>query len=287
MLKIAAVVVLYNPELSVIQNINSYVNQVEKLYVVDNSAVLDDSLLEKIKSLDIVEYICNTTNLGIATALNIAAKKAVSEGFDYFLTMDQDSKASEELVEMLMSILQSSENIGIVAAEPLNINFRNEFDNENEIEKEVLFTITSGNLVSLAAYKSVGGFMEELFIDHVDHEFCLRLHRNDYKVIRTNRTHIFHKIGNPTQKKIFYWIFYPLHHSPLRIYYRTRNRFYVSRIYRESFPEYAKIDLKNFIREVFEIIAFEKNVLRKIKMIVIGYIHYKKNQFGKYPDEVN
>jgi len=148
--------------------------------------------------------------------------------------------------------------------------------------KDVLFTITSGNLLSLDAYKSVGGFLDMLFIDHVDHEYCLRLNKNNYKVIRTNRVLVYHKLGNTNRRKFFRWIFYPSHHPPLRLYYRTRNRFLVDNLYKKSFPEYIKRDRRNFIRELFEIIAFEKNIWAKIKMIFQGYIDYKKNRFGKY-----
>lgn len=168
MFNIAAVVVLYNPELSVIKNINSYVDQVEKLYVVDNSVKLDISIFEKIKSLDNVEYSSNKTNLGIASALNIAAKKAIEDGFEYLLTMDQDSKASEGMVQQLLRMFELNNKLGIAAAESIDCDFQDEHQ-INKYEKEVLFTITSGNLLSLEAYKSVGGFLDELFIDHVDY----------------------------------------------------------------------------------------------------------------------
>jgi rhamnosyltransferase len=49
MSKIAAVVILYNPELSILENIKSYIDQVEKLYVVDNSEASNESLIQEIK----------------------------------------------------------------------------------------------------------------------------------------------------------------------------------------------------------------------------------------------
>jgi rhamnosyltransferase len=53
-------------------------------------------------------------------------------------------------------------------------------------------------------------------------------------------------------------------------------------LYRKAFPEYVRRDKRNFIRELFEIIVFEKKILAKISMIIKGYIDYKKNRFGKY-----
>jgi len=281
MVRIAALVILYNPDKNNLDNINSYINQVEKVIIVDNSELSNEVLFAK-ASFKNFEYIFNDSNIGVAAALNIGAKKAIEQGFDYLLTMDQDSKADEAMVFKLLELMQSSERIGIVSAEHYDKDIHNLIEPENLFVKNVLSTITSGNLLSLNAYKILGGFLDQLFIDHVDHEYCLRLNQNNYKVIKTNEVLVFHKLGNSKRRKFFRWIFYPSNHSPLRLYYRTRNRLFVDNLYRKSFPEYIRRDRRNFIRELFEIIAFDKNVWAKIKMILQGYIDYKKNHFGKY-----
>jgi len=281
MVRIAALVILYNPDKNILDNINSYINQVEKIIIVDNSELSNEALLAN-ASFKNFEYIFNNSNIGVAAALNIGAKMAIEQGFDYLLTMDQDSKADEAMVFKLLELMQSSERIGIVSAEHYDKDIHNPIEPENLFVKNVLFTITSGNLLRLNAYKIVGGFLDQLFIDHVDHEYCLRLNQNNYKVIKTNEVLVFHKLGNSNRRKFFRWTFYPSNHSPLRLYYRTRNRLFVDKLYRKAFPEYVRRDKRNFIRELFEIIVFEKKILAKISMIIKGYIDYKKNRFGKY-----
>ena len=282
MARIAALVILYNPDKNILDNINSFVNQVDKVFIVDNSELLNQVLVNNLASIKNVEYIFNNSNIGVAAALNIGAQKAIDQGFDFLLTMDQDSKATNGMVEELLSINQSSKNVGIVSAEHLDIDIQSQPKPENVYVKDVLSTITSGNILCLDAYKSVGGFLDKLFIDHVDHEYCLRLLKNNYKVIKTNRVLVFHKLGNSNRRKFFRWTFYPSNHSPLRLYYRTRNRLFVDKLYRKAFPEYVRRDKRNFIRELFEIIVFEKKILAKISMIIKGYIDYKKNLYGKY-----
>lgn len=281
MVRIAAVVILYNPDKNILDNINSYINQVEKVIIVDNSEFSNEGLLTN-ASFKNFEYIFNNSNIGVAAALNIGAQKAIDQGFDFLLTMDQDSKADDGMVNELLNLIQSSDRIGIVSAEHFDKDIQYQPKPENLYNKNVLSTITSGNLLCLNAYKNVGGFLNQLFIDHVDHEYCLRLNKYNYKVIKTNKVLVFHKLGNSSRKKFFRWIFYPSNHSPLRLYYRTRNRLFVDNFYRKSFPEYIKRDRRNFIRELFEIIAFERNVWVKIRMILLGYIDYKKKHFGKY-----
>lgn len=281
MVRIAALVILYNPDKNILENISSYINQVEKVIIVDNSELSNEVLLSN-ATFKNFEYIFNNSNIGVAAALNLGAKMAVDQGFDYLLTMDQDSKADEAMVFKLLVLMQSSDRIGIVSAEHYDKDIHNPIKPENFFVKNVLSTITSGNLLSLNAYKITGGFLDQLFIDHVDHEYCLRLNQKNYKVIKTNEVLVFHKLGDSNRKKFFRWIFFPSHHSPLRLYYRTRNRFFVDNLYRKSFPEYVKRDRRNFIRELFEIVAFEKNVWQKIRMILKGYVDCKKNRFGKY-----
>ena len=81
---------------------------------------------------------------------------AVEQGFDYLLTMDQDSKADEAMVFKLLELMQSTERIGIVSAEHYDKDIHNPIKPENFFVKNVLSTITSGNLLSLNAYKITG-----------------------------------------------------------------------------------------------------------------------------------
>ena len=103
--------------------------------------------------------------------------------------------------------------------------------------------MTSGNLVNLDAFRQVGPFMDELFIDSVDHEYCIRLQINGYKVIQLNGVLLEHTLGE-RRKHLF---IYPLNffkknksivsykivnnHNYIRKYYMVRNRLYVSRKY--------------------------------------------------------
>jgi rhamnosyltransferase len=277
--KVAAVVVFYNPDDLVMGNINSYINQVDKLFVVDNSENINNNLAEKINLLDNAKYVYNKSNIGIAAALNIGARIALEEGFDYLLTMDQDSKATPGMVEKLTEIMISSDEIGIVAAEHINPDIRQKPGAGNA--EEILFTMTSGNLVSLTAYEKTGGYLEKLFIDHVDHEYCLRLNKLGYKVIKASDAILYHKVGNASRKKFLNHYLYPTNHSPIRIYYRMRNRLYVDNLYKKLFPEYLREDRRNMKREFLEIILYDSNKLRKIKMMLKGYIDYRKKRFGK------
>ena len=277
MSKAAGIVVLYNPPSNILININSYIDQVEKLFIVDNSDKINNELVNKIKPLKKVEYINNNSNLGIAAALNIAANKAISEEFEYLLTMDQDSSAPEDLVDNLIKLFNKYPKAAIVTPFHLNKGFT--LPSFKCIEEELPFTMTSGNLLSLSKFQVSGEFLEKLFIDFIDHEYCLRLRSNGFKIIRTNKFYINHNMGKLKKENIIGIDLFPSHHSSKRYYYRFRNRLYINKIYKKKFPDYVKDDKKRFFREIVEIILFEKNRVENLKMIYRGYKDYKKNNY--------
>ena len=98
---ICGTVVLYNPLENVKDNILSYLDLLDKLYVVDNSVNQDNQYL--LPSSNKIVYINNKDNLGIAKALNIAFERAIKDGYTWVLTMDQDSKFLDDNFEKLIS----------------------------------------------------------------------------------------------------------------------------------------------------------------------------------------
>jgi len=68
-------------------------DQVDKLYIIDNSEKQNSPLFEKIRLPKKLEYVWNRSNLAFAAALNLGANRAINQRFDYLLTMDQDSEA--------------------------------------------------------------------------------------------------------------------------------------------------------------------------------------------------
>ncbi len=280
-LKIAGIVILYYPPEDLIGNIQTYINQLDKLYVIDNSDNVNHSLVEKVKKLNKAEYIWNKTNIGIAAALNIGVQKAIKEGYDYLLTMDQDSEASPFMISNLLECFSYDNKIAAVSPVlkyPLgkNIDYKN-----MRPCKQVFSAWTSGNLVDINIFKIAGGYREDFFIDYVDHEFCLRLNKMGYKIYICYNTFLTHRLGNPEEKNLIFRKVYPSNHSALRHYYRTRNRFYLKRDYKDIIPGFFVQDNKDFWKSVLKAILFEKNKLKKIEYFILGYIDYRRNKLGK------
>jgi len=280
---VAGVVVLYNPEPVVVDNIQTYYASVEKLYVIDNTEHAAKEIIDEIsRRLPNAEYIPFNENLGIAKALNEAATRAIQEGFEWILTMDQDSSASAGMVENLLKVTSKVKHtmVGIIAPQYIDDPIPSA-SNGNAVE-EALTTITSGNLLNLVAFSDVGPFREELFIDFVDIDYCLRLNLKGYKVLISNQVKLEHQLGSASCHSFFGRRLCTSNHNYIRRYYITRNRLAILKEYKNVCPDFYQSEKnKNFI-EITKLILFEKNKLKKIKSILEGYIDFKRNKFGKY-----
>ena len=278
-MKIAATIIIYNPEEQVLSNVYSYLDQVDILYIIDNSDITNNQLINKIKENNKVKYISNNGNKGIAKALNVAAETAILDGYQILMTMDQDSTPSKQMISKITEFIEKNDinNIGIIS--PLHVIKSTTHLPEKEVE-ELDMIMTSGNFLNLDIFIKNGPFLEELFIDHVDHEYCLRLRKNGYKIIRLNNAILEHKLGNLKDVRFLHKRTQLNYHNPIRNYYFYRNGFYVSNKYPE-FPKFRKYIINNLKEHIIFSVLFYDNKLIRIKMLLKAFMDYKRNKLGK------
>lgn len=279
MKNIAAVVVLYNPDDTIFKNIPTYLDEVETLFIVDNSETTDLASMNKLKNLSPkIVYIDNRENQGIAHALNVGADSAIEHGSKWLLTMDQDSKFEKNaLFEMLQWIqINETTKVGIVSP----VHHEDEVDNHDFIMD--LNTMTSGCLLNLSIFQKIGPFDTKLFIDSVDTEYCLRLNSLGYNIKRLRSIVLKHNLGEQTREKLLFVTFTVSNHSSLRRYYIMRNRLYTWQKYYDKFPKFVRYEQWATTKECIKIILGERKKVEKFKMMWRGYIDFKRNRFGKY-----
>jgi rhamnosyltransferase len=273
---IAGMIVLFQPAMVVLKNVMTYIDQVEKLYVLDNSTVYNQSLINQLKLIRKIEYINNGGNQGIAHALNRGCNRALADGFEWILTMDQDTSVPGDMIKSFLDFAgtRTFENIGILCPSHSKIPVENQ-----EKFIEVKETITSANLLRLFAFKETGGFKEDLFIDYVDHEFCMRLRKKDFLIYESTNIKVIHELGELLTKVFFGRAFSITYHSPLRLYYIVRNGFAVSRMYPEN-KDFKKSVRKVFFAELGKSLIFYNRKKDSLLAIWYGFIDFKRGRLG-------
>jgi rhamnosyltransferase len=229
---VMAVVVTYGPGAELGANLEAIRDQAGAVVVVDNGSA-NAAWVERTARAGGCRFIGNDVNLGIATALNQGVRMARTEGFAWLATFDQDSLIAPGALAGLLAIHESHpqrERIAILAMSHRDRATQRAYHQpwdileETPIWRSLRATITSGSLTPLWVFDKVGMFDDRLFIDSVDHEFCLRCRRDSLLVIEARSQAMDHSIGAITEHNFLWRRVACTNHSPTRRYYMTRNQ---------------------------------------------------------------
>jgi rhamnosyltransferase len=274
---LAGVVVFYNPDGRVEDNLRSYLPELGLLTVVDNSPESSPRLVEFLSRFDNVVYRWDGVNRGIATALNVGAEEALRRGFRRLLTMDQDSRFEPGALRTLVEAAEPlwSRGVGLVSPAHVLAGKDPEYRSGVSFAEEAM---TSGNLLDLGAYRAAGPFLDKLFIDFVDFEYCQRLRAKGYRIAIAHDARLAHPVGARTKVRLLGLSFHPTHHSPLRHYYMMRNRFYLW----ARFPRFFLRTAHSAAITVTRTFLFEERRGEKLKMLVRGTLDFLRGRYGPY-----
>ena len=283
--KIAGCVVLYNPGEVLLGHMDSYIDGLSVLILIDNSPLPDKMLAEKIRlAFPGVVYQWMGENKGIAKALNVAAEIAISHSCKWLLTMDQDSRFQKnELLSFIDSIDEVITRHPRAAIISPSHDVHEQINSRGAAEFQVIRTaMTSGNLLNLDVFTAVGGFAEKLFIDFVDHEYCLRVREKGYLIVRNNNVTLQHSLGRFEVKSILGLKIGISNHNYRRRYYITRNGVFTIRKYIFFDPIFCWKIISSIVGDAIRILFFERRKASKFKAIARGFWHALINKFGKY-----
>ena len=278
--KVCAGIVLFNPDIErTIEVIQSILSQVDELYLVDNGSDNIQQIRDLSGGLANAFLIENTENQGIARALNQICQRGYERGYQWVITLDQDTICPDSLVQQLKPYAKE-DGIGIVCPaveyEGLNINTRKE-----GTETEYTYAcMTSSSLTSIKAWKEVGGFNEPYFIDFVDNEFCMKLGLHGYKILRVFACVIKHQLGNSREIRLLGKKLKGTSHNNVRCYYMMRNNVLFIKeysIHLNTVKEYLKL-----LYVAWGEILFSQHKRKTIKYLTIGIKDGFKGKTGKY-----
>jgi rhamnosyltransferase len=231
------VIITYNPVLDYVEkNLLKLAKNGICTILVDNGSSNQSQLGSLISKLNItseIKFLTLNYNSGLGTATNYGFKFAVNSAYNYVFLFDQDTDIRINYLLDAFNALKEVESMtnrpSIMSA--LCVNKANETKKKISTASfdltELKNSIASCTLVNLEVYNSIGGQLEQLFIDHVDTEWFFRALNFGYKIYSISGEYTTHKIGD--FKISFLGRSYNVH-SPLRIYYRTRNTLYLLKL---------------------------------------------------------
>jgi rhamnosyltransferase len=231
-----AVIVTYEPDVARLQQVLSAIRpQVSRIIVVDNASTRELPPL----AFQTASIVRMPRNVGVGAAQNAGIKAAQAEPTRFILLLDQDSIPASDMVRALLDgYTQASRSCLVGAVGPCIrdaaghdegfVRFRSGrytavqvAASERWIDCDML--IASGSLIPVAAIDAVGGMAEDLFIDKVDTEWCLRAAAKGYRLIGAPGAVLHHALGD-TAIRVWLGQWRELRqHKPFRYYYMVRN----------------------------------------------------------------
>lgn len=251
MSSILAAIVSFNPDIKRLYSVVKAIYlQVEETIIYDNGSDNWETIRDSLKEFPKVSFMNSNQNEGIAYALNRACEYGLTKGYDWILTLDQDTICPDNMIKMMEPHTHNDE-IGIICPSVDYEGLEKKIDKHNEY---VQACMTSASLTRLLLWQEVGGFREDYFIDHVDNEYCLKIRLKGKKILRISDTVIHHELGETRQKKILGLIKYSYSfHSAWRYYYIARNNLCFIREYRgninyvKEYIKYYYVLIKGFL----------------------------------------
>jgi rhamnosyltransferase len=241
--KIVAIVVTYEPDQHLLSQLLLALSpQVAGGILINNGHHLpiSDEVLEK----EAFEVQHLQKNIGVASALNLGFQWAQAKNAEFVVTFDQDSKPAPDMVLKLFDAYQvqvaAGIKVGAVGAQqidrrtgrhayflaPITGKRRKILPIEGETI-EVDHLITSGCLVPVKVWGEAGFFLDALFIDYVDIEWCLRLRHCGWHFFGVGDALLNHSIGDNVKE----WAGKTIPcHSPMRHYFMIRNGIYLQKL---------------------------------------------------------
>ncbi len=256
-----------------------------ELLLVDNASV--DGSVEYVKGcFPMVNVLVNPENRGFGPAVNRGVEQAKGE---YVLFLNNDLFLDEQCIEKMVTMIED-EKVGAVVPKILYFNNRNRvnsfgnlinylglacpkyIDEEDKTNMQVEETACGGIfLIGKNLFKEVGGFDQEFFMYHEDHDLSWRIRLLGKKLMVNPEAVMYHK--------------YHFSKNPKKFYYSEKNRLhlllknYQLKTLFLIFPALVLVELAELcfalthrwfilkIKSYFEIVLLLPSILKKRRVI--------------------
>lgn len=271
--RILAIVVTYYPERDLlVRNVEAFIDHVDKVLIWENTPSKDKQPYRYITH-EKVDYYGDGVN-SISRALNFAWEYANENGYDYLLTMDQDSYFENFDFYVDRTVFCKDAPEGIWTPQ---MNGEKVSDDYEEID----IPITSGMLASIKIVNTIGGWNESYTIASVDDEFYLQAHLRGIGKYKVKDASLLQRFGTPREVTVLGHTLVLRNYGPQRLHDIYRNNIILIR-------KYPKIDyLRNnffhyWLKAIVLVFVYEKQRFRKtwciLKGIIAGF-RYKNQEF--------
>lgn len=188
----------------------------------------------RLKNLILIE---NKENLGFAGGANVGIKKALKEGAEYVMLLNQDAIIKSNAVEKLVNIMGKDKRIGIcgplILAPNKKIWSAGGVVDKKRYSAGHLFKILNKNpyqvdfvsgccmMIKKEVFEKIGFFDERFFLYYEDVDLCIRAQKAGFKVVLVPKTVVYHQVQDGGEVRQYFMarnhLLFLEKHGPLKI----------------------------------------------------------------------
>ncbi len=267
--KIIGIVPIYRASFSDIDRILNLPISIDELIIADDSGDNYSQYIAQKEPKRSVKYLY-ANELGLSKTINIALKKAIVDGADWVVILNQDSEVRDDFIDYYRNYVDGHNCDRLAILAPQHDYDRHKRE-QTEGYKSIRYADLSGCMFNTKVIKKIGGFNELFFIDGLDTEWCLRAIKNDFRIIRCNSAVIGHHPGE-TKELLFLGKCIMKYgcHSPERYYYQFLAGFYIHYRYHDW-----RSDLFLMVKFLKVVLLFDEK-MKYMKEIRKAYMDNKR-----------
>jgi rhamnosyltransferase len=284
--------VLYQPTAKFLENLAGARTTCPNVVAVDNSPEADLRLHQSLREHGI-HVIFNRNAGGLAGAYNKGAEVLLSLGCELIFLLDQDSEVEESFfARMTHACGEMGTDTFLIGPKIYEVELHKcmpvippgkRFPKPVRIDGETaglfatLCIISSGSVISAAAYRRLGAFREDYFIEYVDIEYSLRANSLNVPVYMNTGVTLRQTNGRIER----HGRLYTTNHEAWRRYYIARNSAHCLHLYRAYWGLNWFSGLMA-IQQAMRVLRFDSRKLRKLTAITVGYVDGLRGRLGTF-----
>lgn len=273
---------LYHPTEEFLQNLARARELCEYLVAVDNSPDADARLHASLREQG-VQVIFNRNQGGLAGAYNRGAEVLLALQCDVIFLMDQDSEIEPSFfIRMMDACASLGTDTFLMGPKIYEINLKKcmavfqpgkylpkrlFIDDQTEGLFPSLCIISSGSAISAAAYRKLGAFREDYFIEYIDIEYSLRAVSQNVPVYMNAGVTMRQTTGQIER----HGKGFTTNHLAWRRYYGARNAVHCLYTHRATWGLHW-ISAVLALHQAICVLRYEPEKLRKMTAILCGYV---------------
>ena len=284
--------VLYHPSEAFLRNLDKAAASGQNVVAIDNSPQPDLALYELLQRQG-TTVLHNANRGGLAGAYNRGAELLLARGCEVIFLLDQDSDIGEDFFAAMMQACEREQGEAFILGPKIyEINLEKfmvvmppgrrwpkpqKMREPNEGVFDTLFVISSGSAISAQAYRQLGAFREDFFIEYIDIEYGLRANAQGVPV-RMNAAVTMRQTTGQIER---HGRLFTTNHAAWRRYYGARNGVFTLRLYRAQWALHWLGGLLA-LHQSLNVVLFEPQKWRKVLAIACGYIDGRRGRLGTF-----